>query len=257
MNAFQGEEASNPKRASPQKQTERNTHDEKKPGNSGIETLKIEDSKKKNKQKVSEMKDSKDVLSDSSDITSEKQHKQSGNVVRDLSEQSAQKSRSSSKRKIIFLVGDSMINGINGNGVSSTHHVSVCPGCPGDCSKDLVDHVKLVVRKKPDLILIHFGTNDVTNGINTEEEMQKAVDHAKNESSETDIVISLCTHRNDKPGLSNKVTKCNEILRNICARNNLNCIENSNIDDSCLGMKKLHLNRKGTSYLANNFKVLK
>ena len=89
---------------------------------------------------------------------------------------------------------------------------------------------------------------------NTEEETQKAVDHVKNESPETDIVISLCTSRNDKPGLSNKVTKCNEILRNICARNNLNCIDNSNIDYSYLAMKKLHLNRKGNSYLANNFK---
>ena len=104
------------------------------------------------------------------------------------------------------------------------------------------------------MILVHFGTNDVTNGTNTEEEMQKAVDHVQNESPETNIVISLCTRKNDKPGLNNKVTKCNEILRNICARNNLNCIYNSNIDDSCLGMKKLHLNRKGSSYLANNFK---
>ena len=221
--------------------------------NGAIEISKVEDNKKKNKPRVSEIKDNKGVLSDSSDETSGKQHKQSSNEGQDISEQGAPKSRNSSKRKRIFLIGDSIINGINENGISSTHHISV-RRCPGDRPRDLVNHVKPIVRKKPDMILVHFGTNDVTNGINTEDEMQKAIDHILNESPETDIVISLCTRRNDKPGLNNKVTKCNEILRNICVRNNLNCIDNSNIDESCLGMKKLHLNRKGSSYLANNFK---
>ena len=32
-------------------------------------------------------------------------------------------------------------------------------------------------------------------------------------------------------------------------------IDNSNIDASCLNESKLHLNRKGTSYLANNFNI--
>ena len=41
------------------------------------------------------------------------------------------------------------------------------------------------------MILVHFGTNDVTNGINTEEEMQKAIDHVQNESPETIIVLSF------------------------------------------------------------------
>ena len=121
----------------------------------------------------------------------------------DISEQGTPKSRHSSKRKRIFLVGDSILNGINENG-------------PGDSSKDLVDHVKPIVRKKPYLILVHFGTNDVTNGINMEEEMQKAIDHMRKESPETDIVISLCTRRKDKPCLNNKLNKCSETLREIC-----------------------------------------
>ena len=193
------------------------------------------------------------MLAASSDGTNEKQLKQNNAGGQDLSEQGTPKSKHSSKRKRIFLVGDSILNGINENGISNTHHVSV-RRCPGDSSKDLVDHVKPIIRKKPDLILVHFGTNDVTNGINTDEEMQKAIDHMRKESPETDIVISLCTRRNDKPGLNNKVTKCNETLIEICARNNLNFIDNSNIDDSCLGMKKTHPNRKGNSFLANYFK---
>ncbi len=83
--------------------------------------------------------------------------------------------------------------------------------------------------------------------------MQKAIDHVQTESPKTDIVISLCTRKNDRPGLNNKVTKCNEFLRKICERNNLHCIDNNNIDESCFGMKRLHLNRKGSSYLASNW----
>lgn len=37
--------------------------------------------------------------------------------------------------------------------------------------KDLVDHVKPIARKQPDMVLFHFGTNAITNAVNTEEHM--------------------------------------------------------------------------------------
>ena len=123
--AFHVEEARNPKRANPKQQIEKNTHNERKADNGPIEISKEEDNKKKNKQKVSEIKENKGVLSDSSDETNEKQQKQSSNKGQDLSEQGAPKSGNSNKRKRIFLVGDSIINGINENGISNTHHISV------------------------------------------------------------------------------------------------------------------------------------
>ena len=47
---------------------------------------------------------------------------------------------------------------------------------------------------------------------------------------------------------------CNKILRDAASKNNTYVIDNKSIDESCLGMKRLHLNRKGTSFLANNLK---
>lgn len=47
------------------------------------------------------------------------------------------------------------------------------------------------IRKKPDLMLIHFGTNDVTNGINMKEEMQKAIDHMRKEIPITFVLVVL------------------------------------------------------------------
>ena len=52
--AFHVEEASNPKRANPQQQIENNTHNKKKADNGAIEISKVEDNKKKDKQRVSE-----------------------------------------------------------------------------------------------------------------------------------------------------------------------------------------------------------
>ena len=47
-------------------------------------------------------------------------------------------------------------------------------------------------------------------------------------------------------------TDVNAKLRNFCKQKNIGFIYNGNINESHLGMKKLHLNRKGNSALAKN-----
>ena len=88
--AFHVEEASNAKRANPQQQIESNTHNKRKVDNGVIEISKVEDNKKKNKQRVSGTKDNKEVLSDSSDETS-KQHKKAATKARILSSKEPRK----------------------------------------------------------------------------------------------------------------------------------------------------------------------
>ena len=50
------------------------------------------------------------------------------------------------------------------------------------------------------------------------------------------------------------IVTTNNRLEKYCKGNEFFFIDNSNIDASCLNKSKLHLNRKGTSYLANNFR---
>ena len=50
------------------------------------------------------------------------------------------------------------------------------------------------------------------------------------------------------------IVSTNNRLEKYCKGNESCFIDNSNIDASCLNKSKLHLNRKGTSYLANNFR---
>ena len=59
--------------------------------------------------------------------------------------------------------------------------------------------------------------------------------------------------RKDKPDIEKKVIEFNSRLSKFCSKNKIDIIENENLDGSCLSFKKLHLNKKGNSYLANNF----
>ena len=59
-----------------------------------------------------------------------------------------------------------MINNVNGCEVSRDHSVKIrCD--PGATTNDIIDYVILTARKKPDMIIIHAGTNDIQNKVNT------------------------------------------------------------------------------------------
>ena len=119
--------------------------------------------------------------------------------------------------------------------------------------EDIADHIKHDTRRKPDLLIIHAGTNDLTRGINTIKVMRKTFTVVKKESPETQIAISTLITRYDKPGMDKKVQEINRKITVLCIEEKVEIIDNSNLDDHCLGRGKLHLNRKGNAFLAKNF----
>ena len=75
----------------------------------------------------------------------------------------------------------------------------------------------------------------------------------KKSSPNTKLVFSSILIRKDKKGISKKVTDINSRLKNYCQQKHLDFIDNSNILEEHLGNRKLHLNKRGNSVLANNF----
>ena len=65
------------------------------------------------------------------------------------------------ERKNIFIIGDSMIKGLAERGISKDHNLKVRPQA-WCTTEDIEDHIKPILRKNPDAIIIHSGTNDVT-----------------------------------------------------------------------------------------------
>ena len=68
----------------------------------------------------------------------------------------------------------------------------------------------------------------------------------------TKIAFSSIVLRKERRNINESRTHFNAKLRNFCEQNNIAFIDNGNINESHLGMKKLHLNGNGNSLLAKN-----
>ena len=110
------------------------------------------------------------------------------------------------------------------------------------------------IENKPWVIIVHAGTNDLTNDLETIANYKYIIEKIKKKSPHTKIAISLLTLRKDRKNIEKMIIKLNNAIRELCAESLIGFIAHDNIDESCLGFKnKLHLNKKGNAYLANNF----
>ena len=71
------------------------------------------------------------------------------------------------------------------------------------------------------LIVVHVGTNDITNNVDTEEMLQALVNDVHKESPDMEIAISRVVTRKDRPAMDKEVVNLNSRLKNLCARNHL------------------------------------
>ena len=152
-----------------------------------------------------------------------------------------------------FIVGDSMINGIKAYNFGQKSKVKIKP-YGGSTSRDFIHHVKPTIRKKPSKMIIHIGTNDLTNKIDTIPNMEKIVTLIQKESPKTEIALSNIIIRTDKKNMAKKINDLNKAIKDFCGKKNIDLIDNSNIDISNLSKRKLHLSQNGLNLLTKNFK---
>ena len=109
------------------------------------------------------------------------------------------------------------------------------------------DFLTPIIRRKPDEIILHVGTNNLQNdspGMTANNILKL---EQKIENHGICSAISLITFRNDD--LWEKAKVVNSILLSESS----NVIEHTNITGSHLNRSNLHLNRRGTAALASNF----
>ena len=154
----------------------------------------------------------------------------------------------------VFIVGDSMIKNITGMGISRENIIKM-RNHPGATTIDICDYIKPELCQKPDVIIVHCGTNDFRNNINTVKKIKKLVKDIEenNHGNIPQVVISSIIKRYDQD-YNEEIQSINDKLQRICTRKGLPFIDNNNIDKSCMNKGKLHLNRRGSFFLANNFK---
>ena len=61
---------------------------------------------------------------------------------------------------------------------------------PGATTRDILEHIKPTLRKKPDVVIVHCGTNDLTSQEKTIENLQELIRMAKAESPDKELVMS-------------------------------------------------------------------
>ena len=145
-----------------------------------------------------------------------------------------------------------MLNNIESNGISNKGNVKVL-GISGCTSLDMKDHANPLINRQKDVLIFHIGSNDLTKNIDTLPNLQSIVNKIKKKSAHTRIAFSSLITRKDYRNGEVDVIDLNNNLRAFCDENFIDFIDNSNIDESCLGKKGLHPNKKGKSNMARNF----
>ena len=83
---------------------------------------------------------------------------------------------SNQNSKKVMVIGDSIVKYLRSDELSSTDKSISVMKHPGCSSEDMLDYVKPIARKKPDTLIIHVGTNDLTKGVNTMKKVWKCVE---------------------------------------------------------------------------------
>ncbi|KAM7430853.1 hypothetical protein ABFA07_018487 [Porites harrisoni] len=131
--------------------------------------------------------------------------------------------------------------------------IATFPGCT---TQDMKDHIKPLLRRNPDEIIIHVGTNSLRSSNTPRECAVELIDLAEAVSSESSAMISISglINRSDDEALACKVPDVNKVLKECCKQKNWGFVDHSNISiTSHLNRSGLHLNKKGTTRLAQNF----
>ena len=113
----------------------------------------------------------------------------------------------------MFIVGDSILKNLQGRKVSRSAKVKVS-SFPGCTTIDMRDHIKPSLRKNPDVIVIHVGTNSLRSSASVRdcaEEIANLATMIVNESS-ADLAISGIIPRSDDESVGVKVSGVNKLL---------------------------------------------
>ena len=89
---------------------------------------------------------------------------------------------------------------------------------PGATTEDICDHLKPEIRNKPDAVIIHAGTNDVTDNSKSLENYKRMADSVKSKLSNCKLAISNVITRKVKNKIDNTVETFNIKLSKFAKR---------------------------------------
>ena len=148
-----------------------------------------------------------------------------------------------------LIVGDSMVGGVQESRLTKLK--AKVRKFPGATISDMHDYLKPLLKKKPTNIILHVCTNDAPHSSSDKivQDLKELMDSIMAALPSVKLFFSCPVMRRDN-ALANsvvtQVTKRTRVLFN-------DAIEHTNIDNTCISLKGLHLNGKGTGRLSANY----
>ena len=124
---------------------------------------------------------------------------------------------------------------------------------PGCTTENITDYIKPIITRKPYIILVHTGSNDLTNSVDTMSKVRKIVKAVEQMygNNEIKLEFSSINVRKDQD-LEKEINKTNTKLKIYCIPKGFIFVDIANIKENCLNNSKLHLNRNGSTLLTKN-----
>ena len=89
-----------------------------------------------------------------------------------------------------------MVNGISEKGISVNLKVKIV-NFPGGTSEKILEKLDDIIKEQPDDLIVHVGTNDLTNNVNLLTNVKKIFNKVSEESPSTSIAFSSNINRKD------------------------------------------------------------
>ena len=137
-------------------------------------------------------------------------------------------------RKKVIILGDSLLNGINEKGLSKRHNLKIVNKPGATSERLLLEDLDNLIKYQPGSVIIHAGTNDLTNGINMLNNAKKNIKELTTKLPKVKIAFSGLITRKDKKNLDKNVAETNKRLKNYCRQKDIGYIDNSNITEDLL-----------------------
>ena len=134
--------------------------------------------------------------------------------------------------------------------------MSMLSALTGATIKDMKSYTQPTIERKPSLIILHAGTNDLSLKLNNEQKSELQIANEIIELANSikengiEVAISGLLRRGDKFATNRQ--RVNFILADLCTLNNYAFLEHTNIDPSKhLNSSKVHLNKVGDRMFEN------
>ena len=115
---------------------------------------------------------------------------QKGRIHQNNAERSKYPQNNTERSKFV-VISHSIAKYLKPNDLVSRENFVKVPFQSGATTEDMLDYIKSLVRKKPDTIMIHTGTNDVTNVVKTVNNVKKVAQYIREDDGDQKIQIGL------------------------------------------------------------------